>query len=453
MFLLLLHLAYADYAYWMKYANDNSLITDLAIPGTFASCISDSQSLVIQDQLNIGVRWFDLTLNNETNVIFYNSITNYTFTDVQTILINFLTKYSSECILLKITSTDTTSFYKIFNNIINKQYYWNSYSVPKLKNIRGKIFIIQDFYNSSLEYFKYDDLQKYDDITMNDCDDDKTIYMKNSIQTNNLTVCVELCQFCNCTLKNNSDIINRIIDNFVHNISILKGIVSYSFITEKYSYRVLSKNNLTMDQSYDIMVAIIVSLLFIAILIFPGTEITMCCLNTTICILKFYYFSKLFLYYNIIGRNGIEHLFFGYFFTFVIGSCSSVCMLIFYNGGNIYVHKLGSNNFLKIIFTTILIYGNCIPLYVKIYTYGIPHIKPDVWCKICSFLIISIPIGNILTDLAAVVIHRIFLWMFIPHSIISVCIFVLYSGNLKDHENIVVNTMYDNNDDVYNTFS
>ena len=159
------------YINWMSYIKDSTDIREMSIPGThdsstyqfkgyflfYKNFISQTQSWKIEDQLMCGIRYFDLRPSGNGIIYHGDHETLYSLNSIFQIFQNFLFKYNTECLIVRIQfqykncngdieGSKERGIYNIldkFNDII-----YNNNEVPNMGKIRGKIYLI-------LERLKY----------------------------------------------------------------------------------------------------------------------------------------------------------------------------------------------------------------------------------------------------------------------------------------------------------
>ena len=97
-----------DYSNWMNSVNDLTLIKNMNIPGTHDTMATRSigdlagkcQSLTLDEQLKIGIRYFDLR-PGYMYIYHGNYSTIYTLDYVLNLFSNFLKKYPSEFLIVR----------------------------------------------------------------------------------------------------------------------------------------------------------------------------------------------------------------------------------------------------------------------------------------------------------------------------------------------------------------
>lgn len=153
---------------WMQYANDNSSIADLTIPGTHnsgatyepLSGTAACQDMSIRAQLDIGVRYLDIRLRHyeDALIVHHGSVYQYlNFDDVLLQVTEFLAENPSEFVIMEIleeytAENNTRSFEQTFvtyaDNPSYSSYWWRHSYVPKVGDVRGKIVLMRRFSGS-----------------------------------------------------------------------------------------------------------------------------------------------------------------------------------------------------------------------------------------------------------------------------------------------------------------
>jgi len=149
---------------WMSKVPDDQSLALMTIPGTHQSCAryggvySECQTMSITEQLNNGIRFFDIrcrVMGDAYTIHHEMMYQEMVFGGVLDECMEFLNNHPNETILMKIkqeySKASDYEFIEIFNNYKTKKGYKNvaygdkmfiSYSVPNLKEVRGKIVII-----------------------------------------------------------------------------------------------------------------------------------------------------------------------------------------------------------------------------------------------------------------------------------------------------------------------
>lgn len=154
---------------WMRNLPDQTQLSEISIPGThnslsrFGGDIPKTQSLNTQEQLLMGIRYFDVRFdyyNGELHA--YHDIfpQHITFDSFLNEVDRFLTMHPSEIILIRMISENnkqTAAFNNRLNEIITK--YINTYYEPILSNFtvgeaRGKYVMVPVFHAENSPHFE-----------------------------------------------------------------------------------------------------------------------------------------------------------------------------------------------------------------------------------------------------------------------------------------------------------
>lgn len=148
---------------WMTGLRDDTLLSELSIPGThdtmalYGGDITQTQTLTLQRQLQSGIRAFDMRCRHVADVFAMHHgmvFQNAYFGDVLNTIVEFLKKQPGEAVLMRVTEAwkpdnNTRSFEETFRDqywIPYKSFFWQPTSEnPRLGDIRGKIVVLQDF--------------------------------------------------------------------------------------------------------------------------------------------------------------------------------------------------------------------------------------------------------------------------------------------------------------------
>ena len=183
---------------WMKNLSDDTLVTSLSLPGSHDSGALHSigdlsgkcQDLSIYDQLNAGIRFFDIRLvqrNNELKVIHGIVDQKLDFSSVLNDFESFLKENPSEGLIVSIKkesdakNTSATFDESLTQSLKDYSSIWDlSGNIPlKVSSLRGKIFLISRYEDSSIGLKAYNGwLDPEDSSTSNTFD----------IETSNLHV-------------------------------------------------------------------------------------------------------------------------------------------------------------------------------------------------------------------------------------------------------------------------
>ena len=168
-----------SYESWMSKISDDTSIADISIPGTHDSGAFDSdtgafennwvlaQSHNIENQLKLGVRWFDIRVRAQKSddgyylgVYHGHFYLNLSFYSVLKSAKDFLEKHPTETVAIMIkqehSSLNSTDFskeiYKKLKEIGIDKFYLEEDVLPLMKNVRGKIIIFRRFERGKLEH-------------------------------------------------------------------------------------------------------------------------------------------------------------------------------------------------------------------------------------------------------------------------------------------------------------
>lgn len=152
---------------WMSGIDENTLLSDISIPGThdsgaknmgITSTWAQCQGLTIKQQLDIGVRYLDMRLEYDTSVsgsvrVVHGSIDALnesggalTFDSVLNDCYQFLRDYPTETLIMSVKEDDGSNTQTLANVLMDKFYANQSFwymgsSTPKLKDVRKKIVL------------------------------------------------------------------------------------------------------------------------------------------------------------------------------------------------------------------------------------------------------------------------------------------------------------------------
>ncbi|KAL2885225.1 1-phosphatidylinositol phosphodiesterase [Ceratocystis lukuohia] len=158
---------------WMSTIADDTALSSLSIPGTHNSMtyhIDDSllhtQNVYLADQLTGGIRYIDITCKYQySKILVYHgrSNTGYDLLFVLDVMFDFLQAHPRETIILRIQRggilEDSETFFQHFDKYIGPGSSFNPRAaqriytasstditrIPTLGELRGKVFILQDF--------------------------------------------------------------------------------------------------------------------------------------------------------------------------------------------------------------------------------------------------------------------------------------------------------------------
>ena len=151
-----------DPAGWMASVPDGTLLSQLTIPGTHDSAslyenatslgFAKTQDLNLTQQLNLGVRFFDIRLNKNLDVYHGPVFQHLTFAQVITACADFLRTNPGETILMLINASDPKTnrknpdaFASAVSNAMNGGLWSLGTGVPTLGSVRGKIQLLRRY--------------------------------------------------------------------------------------------------------------------------------------------------------------------------------------------------------------------------------------------------------------------------------------------------------------------
>ncbi|XP_031622572.1 uncharacterized protein LOC116340289 [Contarinia nasturtii] len=165
--------AFVTHMDWMKDIRDDVMLSELALPGTHDSAsfiwnndIIDTQTLNFNEQLNYGIRVFDIRYRHTTDTFaLYHGIAYLSkmFGDFLESVHNFLLEHSSETVLFRLkeelypNNNNNRSAREILNEYLvkYKQTYLKTTENIELGEARGKFIILYnnlDFYDYGINY-------------------------------------------------------------------------------------------------------------------------------------------------------------------------------------------------------------------------------------------------------------------------------------------------------------
>ena len=156
-----------DYSNWMSKVDSTTLVKDMNIPGThdtmalysIGDLAGQCQSLKLDDQLKIGVRFLDIRLQlvkDELKAVHGFVDQRDNFTNVVNIVSSFLKSHSSEFIIMSIKEEEDPSKSTItFDDAVKKYQkdYWytpSDISTTTLGELRGKMVVLSRYANSTI---------------------------------------------------------------------------------------------------------------------------------------------------------------------------------------------------------------------------------------------------------------------------------------------------------------
>ena len=162
-----------DYASWMKKLDDSTSLRNINMPGShdsmalysIADLAGQCQSLSLEDQLNLGVRFIDIRLqlnNNKLKVVHGIVDERASFNDVTSVVESFLEKNPSEMIIMSIkeeadAKSSSISFEDSLKTYLDKEVYLKEKALPShLGDVRGKVILLSRYSNPTIGVPAYD---------------------------------------------------------------------------------------------------------------------------------------------------------------------------------------------------------------------------------------------------------------------------------------------------------
>lgn len=150
-----------NFSKWMSEVSDDTFLCDLLIPGTHdtmtASCKKryyKTQNLSLEEQLQHGVRFFDMRIRREMIAAHREWHSNITMNDIMNSLKNFLAENPSEVIIMRVqNANELKDDYEEYGFALKQEikkyislfYKWTNRTIafPKIGEVRGKIIAIE----------------------------------------------------------------------------------------------------------------------------------------------------------------------------------------------------------------------------------------------------------------------------------------------------------------------
>ena len=147
---------------WMSKIADDTLLSNLTIPGTHDSAAigslvpyASAQTMSIPQQLNSGIRYFDLRCKEENLILdmYHGPVSlGTTLSQVLILIKGFLAQNPTETIIAQIKDeayTPSPNFAAAFQAILDQSFFGQLFALgvetPKLGNVRGKIQLVRRF--------------------------------------------------------------------------------------------------------------------------------------------------------------------------------------------------------------------------------------------------------------------------------------------------------------------
>ena len=156
-----------DYADWMSNISDSTSLRNINMPGShdtmalysIADLAGQCQSLSLEEQLNLGVRFLDIRLKEDNNKL--KAVHGFIdqrcgFEDITYTVETFLTNHPQEFIIMSIKeeadpSKSTLTFDEAVNSYLTSNVYLKGNSIPStLGEVRGKVMLLSRYSGSTI---------------------------------------------------------------------------------------------------------------------------------------------------------------------------------------------------------------------------------------------------------------------------------------------------------------
>ena len=156
------------YADWLSEVEDNTLLRDVSLPGnhdtmalySIADLAGQCQTLSLDEQLNLGVRFLDIRLKEDHNSL--KAVHGFidqraSFADIDKTVTSFLEKHPNEFIIMSIkeeaesSGSDITFEQALLKYLDNPIYLKDQTTVPTyVGDIRGKVLLLSRYKDSTI---------------------------------------------------------------------------------------------------------------------------------------------------------------------------------------------------------------------------------------------------------------------------------------------------------------
>lgn len=172
------------YVNWMKNLDDETSLRDVNMPGShdtmalysIGDFAGQCQSLSLEDQLNLGVRFLDIRLQEVENKL--KAVHGFVdqkigFDKICSTIENFINNNKSEFIIMSVkeesdASKSTISFEDSLKSYLKSDIYILNNEIPsKVKDVRGKVILLSRYSNSTIGIPAYDEWLDSCSFTMN----------------------------------------------------------------------------------------------------------------------------------------------------------------------------------------------------------------------------------------------------------------------------------------------
>ena len=163
----------SSYTNWMKDLDDNTSLRDVNMPGShdtmalysIGDLAGQCQSLSLEDQLNVGVRFLDIRLkldHNELKAVHGIVDEKSNFKQITEVVESFLNKNKSEFIIMSVkeeakASSSSIGFEDALKEYVNKDMYLKDTTLPnKVGDVRGKVVLLSRYANPTIGINAFD---------------------------------------------------------------------------------------------------------------------------------------------------------------------------------------------------------------------------------------------------------------------------------------------------------
>ena len=162
-----------DYSNWMSNLSDGTSLRDINMPGShdtmalysIGDLAGQCQSLSLEDQLNLGVRFLDIRLQQENNKL--KAVHGFidqraSFESITKTIETYIEKHSSEMIIMSIkeeydSKNSDISFEESVKSYLTSDIYYLDNNLPStLGEVRGKVILLSRYSNSTIGVPAYD---------------------------------------------------------------------------------------------------------------------------------------------------------------------------------------------------------------------------------------------------------------------------------------------------------
>ena len=178
------HSSNKEYADWLGKVDDHTLLRDVSLPGShdtmalysIADLAGQCQTLSLNDQLNLGVRFLDIRLKEDHNSL--KAVHGFidqkaSFKDISKTVTSFLEKHPSEFIIMSIkeeakSSNSDISFEQALLKYLDSPIYLKEQTtVPNyVSEIRGKVLLLSRYKDPSIGIPAYEGWQDSTSFTL-----------------------------------------------------------------------------------------------------------------------------------------------------------------------------------------------------------------------------------------------------------------------------------------------